>query len=53
VQLWGDGFREVGEADHRGFRVIHLHAAEPTIVPPQPAHDGPVSSPDALVLAPG
>jgi uncharacterized membrane protein len=51
-QLWGRQLRPVGEIDYRGFRLIHLHAASPTVVPPAPSADGLPTAPTALVLAP-
>lgn len=52
AQLWGTGFRAVGEIDYRGFRLIHLHAATPTLVTPVPADNGPATAPLASVLSP-
>jgi hypothetical protein len=52
-RLWGPGFRSVGEVDYRGFRLIHLRSAAPTVVGPAPAgENGPASTPLALVLGP-
>jgi hypothetical protein len=51
AQLWGTGFRTVGETDYHGFRLIHLHADSPTSV--LPVHDVPADNPPALVLRPG
>jgi hypothetical protein len=53
TQLWGTGFREIGEIDYRGFRLIHLHAAAPTTVLPAPPNDGPAVARFALTLAAG
>ncbi|HXR29359.1 MAG TPA: glycosyltransferase family 39 protein, partial [Solirubrobacteraceae bacterium] len=50
--LWGASFQAVGEIDYRGFRLIHLHASVPVAVPPAPTDNGPVSTPNAFVLAP-
>jgi 4-amino-4-deoxy-L-arabinose transferase-like glycosyltransferase len=50
--LFGGGLIAVGEVDHDGFRLIHLHSATPVSVPPAPTANGPPSAPDALVLAP-
>ena len=53
AQLWSPAFHDIAEIDYRGFRLIHLHAATPTIVPPTPASDGPAAAPFATTLAPG
>jgi 4-amino-4-deoxy-L-arabinose transferase-like glycosyltransferase len=50
--LWGSQLRAVSEFDYRGFRLIHLRASTPVTVPPAPADNGPVSAPNAFVLAP-
>ncbi|HEX4035173.1 MAG TPA: glycosyltransferase family 39 protein [Solirubrobacteraceae bacterium] len=50
--LFGAQLTAVGEVDHDGFRLIHLHSATPVSVPPAPAQNGSPSAPDALVLAP-
>ncbi|HEY7892554.1 MAG TPA: glycosyltransferase family 39 protein [Solirubrobacteraceae bacterium] len=52
ASLWGSGLQPVGEIDHRGFRLIHLHAATPVTVPPVPFDNGPPSAPRARLLAP-
>jgi hypothetical protein len=53
TQLWGPAFHDIAEIDYRGFRLIHLHAATPTTIPPAPANDGPATAPLALTLAAG
>jgi 4-amino-4-deoxy-L-arabinose transferase-like glycosyltransferase len=50
--LFGSQLQAVGEVDHDGFRLIHLHAAAPISVPPAPPDNGSPTAPDALVLAP-
>jgi hypothetical protein len=52
AKLWGPQFQPVGEIDYHGFRLIHLHAAAPTVVAPAPADNGPPMTPSAFVLAP-
>ncbi len=51
-QLWGSRFRPVGEIDYHGFRLIHLHAGSPAVVPPAPPDNGPPQTPLAFVLGP-
>ncbi len=52
AQLFGSQFRAVGELDYHGFRLIHLHADTPALVPPAPPDDGNPQAPLAYVLAP-
>jgi 4-amino-4-deoxy-L-arabinose transferase-like glycosyltransferase len=53
TRLWGPAFQRFGEIDYRGFRMIHLQAAAPTVVTPAPTpYNGPAKSPLAFVLAP-
>jgi 4-amino-4-deoxy-L-arabinose transferase-like glycosyltransferase len=52
LALWGPAFHPVGEIDYRGFRLIELRAATPTVVLPAPADNGPPTTPLAFVLAP-
>jgi len=50
--LFGPQLTAVGEVDHHGFRLIHLHSATPVSIRPAPPDNGSASAPDALVLAP-
>ncbi|HWH10975.1 MAG TPA: glycosyltransferase family 39 protein [Solirubrobacteraceae bacterium] len=52
LDLWGPGYRAVGEIDYRGFRFFHLHADAPGVIAPsaQPG-GGPAGGPLAAVLA--
>jgi mannosyltransferase len=51
-QLWGSQLRPISEIDYHGFRLIHLHAAAPTVVLPAPAQNGSPTTPLGFVLAP-
>ncbi|MEA2299718.1 MAG: hypothetical protein QOE44_253, partial [Solirubrobacteraceae bacterium] len=47
------GLAPIGEADYRGFRMIHLHSASPSLVMPAPSpYNGPATAPLAGVLGP-
>jgi 4-amino-4-deoxy-L-arabinose transferase-like glycosyltransferase len=53
ARLWGPGLAPIGEADYRGFRMIHLHSASPSLVMPAPSpYNGPATAPLAAVLGP-
>jgi len=52
-RLWGPQFSVAGELDYRGFRMIHLHWAAPSLVTPAPApYNGPATAPLVHLLGP-
>jgi hypothetical protein len=53
TRLWGPALAPIGEADYRGFRMIHLRSGSPILVNPAPSpYNGPATAPLAAVLAP-